>query len=75
MSGIVTLLSQDNQKIEVELNVIRQSKVCYPTSQEIKGQLKVISGMLQDPGEDEDTEYPIPNVSHAILKKIIEWCE
>jgi len=61
MSGIVTLVSQDQQKIEVELNVIRQSKV--------------ISGMLQDLGEDEDTEYPIPNVSHAILKKIIEWCE
>jgi len=60
MSGIVTLVSQDNQKIEVELNVIRQSKV--------------ISGMLQDLGEDKD-EYPIPNVSHAILKKIIEWCE
>ena len=27
MSGIVTLVSQDQQKIEVELNVIRQSKV------------------------------------------------
>ena len=29
MSGIVTLVSQDQQKIEVELNVIRQSKVCF----------------------------------------------
>jgi len=63
MSGQVILLSQDQQKITVDINVIKQSKIIWQ--------------MLQDIGDtsESEEELPIPNVSHAILKKIIDWCE
>jgi len=63
MTGQVTLLSQDQQEITVDINVIKQSKIIWQ--------------MLQDIGEqsESDEQLPIPNVSHAILKKIIDWCE
>lgn len=63
MTGQVTLVSQDQQEITVDINVIKQSKIIWQ--------------MLQDIGDqsENDEQLPIPNVSHAILKKIIDWCE
>jgi len=53
----------DQQEITVDVAVIKQSKIIWQ--------------MLQDIGDqaEADEQLPIPNVSHAILKKIIEWCE
>ena len=63
MTGQVTLVSMDQQEITVDVSVIKQSKIIWQ--------------MLQDIGDqaEADEQLPIPNVSHAILKKIIEWCE
>jgi len=63
MPGKVTLTSQDQQSIEVDVEVIKQSKI--------------VSQLMEDLGEDSSTQMeplPIPNVNSAILKKVIEWC-
>jgi len=61
MPGKVTLTSQDQQSIDVDVEVIKQSKI--------------VSQMMSDLGEDTQMDaLPIPNVNSAILKKVIEWC-
>ena len=53
-----------NQNSEVDVEVIKQSKI--------------VSQLMEDLGEDSSTQMeplPIPNVNSAILKKVIEWCK
>ena len=64
MTGQVTLVSQDQQEITVDVSVIKQSKIIWQMLQDIG-----------DSSDDPNEQLPIPNVSHAILKKIIDWCE
>ena len=58
----VKLISSDEIELEVEFEVIKQSKI--------------ISQMLEHLNLEnyEDTPIPLKNVTSAILKKIIEWC-
>jgi S-phase kinase-associated protein 1 len=56
--GKIKLVSHDQETIEVEKSVAIQSVL--------------IKSMLEDAGEDED--IPVPNVSSAVLNKILEFC-
>ncbi|CEG84996.1 Putative E3 ubiquitin ligase complex SCF subunit sconC [Rhizopus microsporus] len=55
----ITLLSNDNQKIEVEKEVAKKSVL--------------IKNMIEDIG-DSDAPIPLPNINYKVLEKIIEWC-
>lgn len=61
----VKLQSSDGELFEVEIDVIRMSNT--------------IKTMLEDLGvEEEDNEsetIPLPNVSAAILRKVVTWCQ
>ena len=63
MAKKVTLKSQDQQELEIDIDVIKQSKI--------------VSQMMEDlPDDGEFTEaLPIANVNSAILKKVVEWCQ
>ena len=58
----VKLVSSDEVELEVEFEVIKQSKI--------------ISQMLEHLSLEnyKDSAIPVNNVTSAILKKIIEWC-
>ncbi|KAJ3364180.1 hypothetical protein AMAG_15409 [Allomyces macrogynus ATCC 38327] len=58
---MVKLLSSDNEKITVAQDVAVRSML--------------IKNMLEDIGDAEDAEIPLPNVTARVLKKVIEYCE
>jgi S-phase kinase-associated protein 1 len=62
-TAMVTLVSQEGNKLEVKASVIKKSELCVT--------------MLDDADDDEDTaqEIPLPNVKDETLKKVIEFLE
>ncbi|KAG0337791.1 hypothetical protein BG000_004978, partial [Podila horticola] len=56
----VTLTSLDDVKFTVDKEVAERSIL--------------IKNMIEDVGES-DSPIPLPNVSSAVLKKVIEYCE
>ncbi|KAI9184477.1 hypothetical protein H9P43_003530 [Blastocladiella emersonii ATCC 22665] len=55
------LTSSDGETLTVSLDVANRSVL--------------LKNMLEDVGDDADTEIPIPNVTARVLKKVIEYCE
>jgi S-phase kinase-associated protein 1 len=62
-TAMVTLVSQEGNKLEVKASVIKKSELCVT--------------MLDDADDDDDTaqEIPLPNVKDETLKKVIEFLE
>ncbi|CAG8955274.1 hypothetical protein HYFRA_00011256 [Hymenoscyphus fraxineus] len=61
-SQMIRLQSNDNHTVQVERAVAERSML--------------IKNMLDDLGDAAtENDIPIPNVTEAVLKKVIEWCE
>ncbi|CAG8981603.1 hypothetical protein HYALB_00009482 [Hymenoscyphus albidus] len=59
---MIRLQSNDNHTVQVERAVAERSML--------------IKNMLDDLGDAAtENDIPIPNVTEAVLKKVIEWCE
>jgi len=61
-SAKIRLATSDNQVVEVDRDVAERSML--------------IKNLLTDiPYDDSSEAIPIPNVTEAVLRKVIEWCE
>ncbi|KAI8608861.1 putative negative regulator sulfur controller-3 [Chytriomyces sp. MP71] len=59
--AFVKLTSSDQQEFRIERSVAERSVL--------------LKNMIEDVGETDDLPIPLPNVTAAILKKVLEYCE